>query len=86
MADLKNKDIISIRDFTREEILHILDIATDMEEHSYPELLKGKVLATLFFEPSTRTRMSFESAMKLLGGEVISFAEPGATSMAKGES
>ncbi|MEK7821826.1 MAG: aspartate carbamoyltransferase [Planctomycetota bacterium] len=86
MVNLKNKDIISIRDFTIEEILYILDMAADMEGHSYPDLLKGKVLATLFFEPSTRTRMSFESAMKILGGEVISFAEPGATSLAKGES
>jgi aspartate carbamoyltransferase catalytic subunit len=86
MVDLKNRDIISIRDFTREEILYVLNLAQDMEEHPYPDLLRGKVMATLFFEPSTRTRMSFESAMKLLGGEVISFAEPGVTSIVKGES
>ncbi len=86
MISLKDKDIISVRDFSKEEILYVLDIAMEMERSSYPELLKGKVMATLFFEPSTRTRMSFESAMKLLGGEVIGFAEPGATSLAKGES
>lgn len=86
MVSLKNRDIISIRDFTKEEILYILDLSKEMESQRHPDLLKGKVLASLFFEPSTRTRMSFESAMKLMGGEVISFAEPGATSIVKGES
>lgn len=86
MTSLKGRDIISIRDFTREEILYLLDLSREMEERAHPDLLRGKVLATLFFEPSTRTRMSFESAMKLMGGEVISFVEPGATSIVKGES
>ncbi|MFQ5956206.1 MAG: aspartate carbamoyltransferase [Candidatus Brocadiales bacterium] len=86
MASLKDRDIISIRDFTKEEILYILSLSKEMEEKTHPDLLKGRVLATLFFEPSTRTRMSFESAMKLMGGEVISFVEPGATSVVKGES
>ena len=86
MVSLEGRDIISFRDFTKEEILFILSLSKEMETKARPDLLKGKVLATLFFEPSTRTRMSFESAMKLLGGDVISFAEPGATSVVKGES
>jgi aspartate carbamoyltransferase catalytic subunit len=86
MVSLKDRDIISFRDFTKEEILYILSLSKEMEEKAHPDLLKGKVLATLFFEPSTRTRMSFESAMKLMGGEVIGFVDPGATSIAKGES
>ncbi|MFQ5861896.1 MAG: aspartate carbamoyltransferase [Candidatus Brocadiales bacterium] len=86
MTSLKDRDIISIRDFTKEEILYILSLSKEMEEKTHPDLLKGRVLATLFFEPSTRTRMSFESAMKLMGGEVISFTEPGTTSVVKGES
>ncbi|MCQ4575189.1 MAG: aspartate carbamoyltransferase [Candidatus Brocadiales bacterium] len=86
MVSFAGRDIISFRDFTKEEILFILSLSKEMETEARPDLLKGKVLATLFFEPSTRTRMSFESAMKLLGGEVISFAEPGATSVVKGES
>ncbi|MGR3295591.1 MAG: aspartate carbamoyltransferase [Candidatus Bathyanammoxibius sp.] len=84
--DLKGRDVISFRDFTREEILYLLNLSKEMEEKTHPDLLKGRVLALLFFEPSTRTRMSFESAMKLMGGEVISFADPGATSVVKGES
>jgi aspartate carbamoyltransferase catalytic subunit len=83
----KGKDIISMRNFNREQIDFILDRATDMmplvEKGS--DLARGKVLATLFFEPSTRTRLSFESAMSRLGGSVIGFAEPKASSVAKGE-
>lgn len=86
-ASFKGRDIISMRDFNREEIDFILDRATDMmalvEKGS--DLLRGKVLATLFFEPSTRTRLSFESAMCRLGGSVIGFAEPKVSSVAKGE-
>ncbi|MHC4196746.1 MAG: aspartate carbamoyltransferase [Planctomycetota bacterium] len=84
--DLKGRDVISFRDFTREEILYLLSLSKEMEKKTHPDLLKGRVLASLFFEPSTRTRMSFESAMKLMGGEVISFVDPGATSVVKGES
>ena len=88
MANWKNRDIISISDFTKEEIRQVLDTALKMEveTQNFASLLKGKVLATLFFEPSTRTRLSFESAMTRLGGSVISFAEPGSTSVIKGES
>ena len=86
MGSLKNKDIISILDFTKEEILYVLDLSKRMEKGNYPDILRGKVLANLFFEPSTRTRLSFESAMKRLGGEVIGFDELGTTSTVKGES
>ncbi len=86
MASLENRNIISVLDFTKEEITYVLELSKRMEERSHPDILKGKVLANLFFEPSTRTRMSFEAAMKRLGGEVIGFDELGTTSTVKGES
>jgi len=86
MISLKSKDIISILDFTKEEILYILDLSKRMEKVGSSDILKGKVLANLFFEPSTRTRLSFETAMKRLGGEVVGFDELGTTSTVKGES
>jgi aspartate carbamoyltransferase catalytic subunit len=86
MISLKSKDIISILDFTKEEILYILDLSKRMEKEGSSDILKGKVLANLFFEPSTRTRLSFETAMKRLGGEVVGFDEIGKTSTVKGES
>lgn len=79
------KDIISIRDFSPAELLFVLD-ATDRIAGEDRPLLAGKVLATLFFEPSTRTRLSFESAVKRLGGHCIGFADAGVSSTAKGES
>ena len=86
MISLKGKDIISILDFTKEEILYILEISARMERETCPDILKGKILANLFFEPSTRTRLSFEAAMKRMGGQVIGFDELGTTSTVKGES
>ena len=83
--DFKGRDIISIRDFSKEEILYILKAARRMDKRPDPSLLKGKVMASLFFEPSTRTRLSFESAMTRMGGSVIGFSEPGTTSQRKGE-
>ncbi len=86
----KGKDIISIKDFSKKEINYILDYAKEMIPYAkgdkYNDLLKGKVLSTLFFEPSTRTRLSFESSMNRLGGRVIGFADPSGTSQKKGES
>jgi len=80
------KDIISIRDFSKEEIVYLLDLAKKMENLSGKEkLLAGKVLATVFYEPSTRTRLSFETAMLKLGGTVTGFSDPNASSVAKGE-
>ncbi len=86
--DLEGRDIISIRELTREEIDWILKTADSMEPIAKKgsDMLKGKILATLFFEPSTRTKLSFETAMLKLGGETIGFAEPEAASIKKGES
>lgn len=84
--DFKGRDIISIRDFSKEEISYILKVAKKMEGKSNLNLLEGRILACLFFEPSTRTRLSFETAMEKMGGEVIGVSEVNATSIAKGES
>jgi len=83
----KGRDIISIKDFTREETDYILKIASAMEPvaKSGSDMLRGKMLATLFFEPSTRTRLSFEAAMHKLGGSAIGFAEAEIASVRKGE-
>jgi len=83
--NLKGTHVISIRDFSRKEILFILDCARTMHEKPRPHLMDGKVMSSLFFEPSTRTRLSFDSAMKRLGGHVVDFASPKATSISKGE-
>jgi len=84
------KDIISIKDFSKKEINYIMDYAKEMLPYAkgekHKDLVKGKVLSSLFFEPSTRTRLSFESAMNRLGGKIIGFADPGGTSQKKGES
>ncbi len=79
------KSLISIRDFSKEEILHILSIACEMEERGSQKLLEGKVVACLFFEPSTRTRLSFETAANRLGARVIGFSDVSNTSISKGE-
>lgn len=80
------RDLISIKDLSRDDVLHILDLAHQLRNHPEPELLKGKILGTCFFEPSTRTRLSFESAMLRLGGQVIGFSDVSTTSARKGES
>jgi len=83
----QGRDIISIKDFSREEITHIICIAKNMESlaKTGSDMLKGKILATLFYEPSTRTRLSFEAAMLKLGGANIGFAEVDSASVRKGE-
>ena len=87
--DFKGKDIISITDFSKSDINIILKYAQKMVPYAkgkeYTRILDGKVLSSLFFEPSTRTRLSFESAMNRLSGRVIGFADPTATSQKKGE-
>lgn len=80
------KDIISMRDLTKSEIEKILDMARELEENPKPELLRGKVISSLFFEPSTRTRLSFYSAAQRLGAQVLGFDSPDGTSLKKGES
>jgi len=85
-VDFKGKSIISIRDLSKDDILYILKTARKIESKPMPNLMNGKILAACFYEPSTRTRMSFESAMHRLGGSVISFATAGVSAAAKGES
>ena len=79
------KSLVSITDFDVEEYLKILDLAAKFEKNSYRDLLNGKVISSLFFEPSTRTRLSFESAINRLGGRVIGFSDIETTSSTKGE-
>jgi aspartate carbamoyltransferase catalytic subunit len=85
--EFEDRDIISIKDFSRDEIDYILKIAQAMEPIAAKgsDMLRGKILATLFFEPSTRTRLSFEAAMHKLGGSTIGFAEAEIASVKKGE-
>lgn len=80
------KDLISITDCSKEEYMQILNLAAEFEKNPNQNLLEGKVVATLFFEPSTRTRLSFETAISRLGGRIIGFADPGISSVSKGES
>ncbi|MDI6826714.1 MAG: aspartate carbamoyltransferase [Candidatus Aenigmarchaeota archaeon] len=86
---LKGRDIISIRDLKKDEVELILDSAEKMESYARGEkvlkLMEGKILGTLFFEPSTRTRLSFTAAMQRLGGQVMGFSGTSVTSIAKGE-
>jgi len=84
--NFKSQSIISIRDMDREALLKIVQVAHEVKEGGHKGCLKGKVVSTLFFEPSTRTRFSFESAMKYMGGDVIGFAGTQYTSVTKGES
>jgi aspartate carbamoyltransferase catalytic subunit len=83
------KHVLSIQDFSVEEIIDVLDRAEKMVDiargEAVSDFLKGKVLACIFYEPSTRTRLSFETAMSRLGGSVVGFAGPEATSVVKGE-
>jgi len=85
--EFEGRDIISIKDFSRDEINHVFKVAKTMEPlaEKGSEMLRGKILATLFFEASTRTRLSFESAMHKLGGATIGFAEAEIASVKKGE-
>lgn len=83
---MKNKSLVSINDFTKEEHLRILDVAEGFEKEPHQPILTDKVIATLFFEPSTRTRLSFESAANQLGARVIGFSDASNSSVQKGES
>ena len=83
---MKNKSLVSISDYTKEQQLHLLDVAEGFEKNPRQNLLNNYVVATLFFEPSTRTRLSFESAVSYLGGKIIGFSDTSSTSVQKGES
>ncbi len=85
---LKGKHLIDPMDLSLEQLDQIFNLADDIIKNpkDYMEVCKGKILATLFYEPSTRTRLSFESAMHRLGGSVVGFSSAGSSSAAKGES
>lgn len=82
------RHLMSPLDFSTEELNQLFDLANDIEKHTnkYSSICNGKILATCFYEPSTRTRLSFESAMYQLGGNVIGFSDAGSSSASKGES
>ncbi len=82
---MKNKSLVSINDYSKEEYLKILQLAEKFEKNPIQNLLNSKVIATLFFEPSTRTRLSFESAINKLGGKIIGFSDTNSSSVTKGE-
>ena len=82
---MEKNSIVSINDISKEEILELLKTAAYFEEHPTHKILDGKVIATLFFEPSTRTRLSFETAVNRLGGRIIGFSDPSVSSTSKGE-
>ncbi len=82
---MKPESLVSITDYSKEEILELLEKASYFEQHPNQKVLEGKVVATLFFEPSTRTRLSFETAVNRLGGKIIGFSDAATTSSSKGE-
>ncbi|MDP4183934.1 MAG: aspartate carbamoyltransferase [Bacteroidota bacterium] len=82
---MKKKDLISITDYTRNDYLRIMELAAEFEKNPNQNLLEGKVVASLFFEPSTRTRLSFETAISRLGGRIVGFSDSSSSSVTKGE-
>ncbi|MDE6120992.1 MAG: aspartate carbamoyltransferase, partial [Muribaculaceae bacterium] len=82
---MRTTSFVSIEDVSKQEMLDLLERARYFEEHPNSKLLDGKVVATLFFEPSTRTRLSFETAVNRLGGRVIGFSDASTSSTSKGE-
>ncbi|MCC8145839.1 MAG: aspartate carbamoyltransferase [Bacteroidales bacterium] len=82
---MKKESFVSIADCTKEDILQLIKKAEFFEQHPDQKILEGKVCATLFFEPSTRTRLSFETAVNRLGGRIIGFTDAATTSSSKGE-
>ena len=80
-----SKHLISIHDFSKEEILRVLSLAAEFEKNPSRPIFSDKVIASIFFEPSTRTRLSFETAANRLGARVIGFSDAGNTSVTKGE-
>ena len=82
---MENRSLVTIAEHSKEKILYMIEMAKQFEARPNRRLLEGKVVATLFFEPSTRTRLSFETAANRLGARVIGFSDPKATSSSKGE-
>ena len=82
---MKKHNFVTIADLSQEEIMYLIEMAQEFEKHPNRELLKGKVVATLFFEPSTRTQLSFQTAANRLGARVIGFSDAKTSSTTKGE-
>ncbi len=82
---MNSKSLVSIKDYSKQEIINILDLTARFKQNPNQNLLQGKVVASLFFEPSTRTRLSFETAINRLGGKVIGFSDSSTSSATKGE-
>jgi aspartate carbamoyltransferase catalytic subunit len=82
---MENRSLVTIVDYSKEKILYMIEMAKQFEKTPNRKQLEGKVIATLFFEPSTRTRLSFETAANRLGAKVIGFTDPKVTSSSKGE-
>lgn len=82
---MEKRSLVTIADHSRAKIEYLIQMAQEFERHPNRRLLEGRVVATLFFEPSTRTRLSFETAANRLGARVIGFADPKVTSGTKGE-
>lgn len=82
---MQKHHFITIANLSKDDLMYLLSMAEEFEKHPNRELLKGKVVATLFYEPSTRTRLSFETAANRLGARVIGFSDAKASSVAKGE-
>ncbi len=83
---MENRSLVTIAEHSKEKILYLLEMAKQFEKNPNRKILDGKVVATLFFEPSTRTRLSFETAVNRLGGRIIGFSDAATTSSSKGES
>jgi aspartate carbamoyltransferase catalytic subunit len=82
---MENHNFVTIADLSKEKLLYLLQMAQEFEKHPNREILKGKVVATLFFEPSTRTQLSFQTAANRLGARVIGFSDAKTSSTTKGE-
>lgn len=82
---MSKHNFVTIADFSKEQLMHLINMAQEFEKYPNRRLLDGKIVATLFFEPSTRTRLSFETAANRLGAKVIGFSDAKATSVSKGE-
>lgn len=82
---MNKRSLVSIEDYSKEDILEILRLASAFEENPDQQLLQNKVVASLFFEPSTRTRLSFETAISRLGGRIVGFSDASSSSVQKGE-
>lgn len=82
---MERRNFVNIQNLSKDDILYLIEMAQEFEKHPNRELLKGKVIATLFYEPSTRTRLSFETAANRLGARVIGFTDAKVSSVSKGE-